>query len=87
MPTICLWDVPEADFAEWRSFVGEPRLQTYREYRMMLAAVQADCERSGLEVRRVSLRVESVRAGLACRGLPNTPECRAEVLAMSHLGE
>ena len=79
--TIALWVFPASDFADWCDFVGDPQVTTYSEYLTLIASVQADQERQGYTVRRVTLTVAEMRQLLEHYGLPNTPDGRASALA------
>jgi len=81
---ICLWVFPERDFADWCELVGSPQVASYGEYLTLLAAVQADQERQGHRAARIAMTVAAMRAGLAARGLENTPDARATVLAFAY---
>ena len=78
---INLWIFPESDFPDWCELVTSPQVSTYQEYLTLIAAVQADQERRGIEVRRVSLTVSEMRRRLTESGLPNTPDSRAKIIA------
>lgn len=80
--TITLWEFPAADFDAWCELVGAPEVASHADYMALLAAVQADQERQGREVRRVRMTVAEMRAALAERGLPNTPDNRAAITAL-----
>ena len=54
--------------------------RSHREHLTLLAAVQADRERSGNEVVRVRMTVGEMKAAIADRGLENTPGNRAAVI-------
>ena len=71
---------PASDFAEWSELVATPQVRSYQEYLTLIAAVQADQERQGIEVRRVSFTVAEMRRRLAEAGLPNTPDSRARII-------
>lgn len=79
---VALWEFPAADFDAWRALVCSPEVASYADYMSLLAAVQADLERSGKTVRRVKMTVAQMQAGLLERGLENTPDNRAAVTAM-----
>ncbi len=79
---IALWEFPAADFDAWRELVGTPEVASHADYMALLAAVQADQERQGMEVRRVKMTVAEMRAELVARGLTNTPDNRAAVTAL-----
>lgn len=78
---IHLWIFPKSDFANWCELVATPQVLSYQEYMALIAAVQADQERQGFEVRRVSMTVAEMRRRLAEAGLPNTPDSRAAIVA------
>lgn len=78
---IRLWIFPASDFAEWCELVASPQVGSYAEYLTLIASVQADQERTGLEVRRVHFTVAEMRRRLAGAGLPNTPDNRARIIA------
>ncbi len=78
---IALWLFPESDFEAWRALVANPVCGTYAEYLTLLAAIQADLERQGHDVRSVKMTVAAMRAGLAAHGLDNTPDNFARVRA------
>jgi hypothetical protein len=80
--TITLWEFPDADFADWLALVGKAEVASHADYMALLAAVQADLERQGREVVRVKMTVAEMRAGLAERGLENTPDNRAAITAL-----
>jgi hypothetical protein len=80
---ICLWTFNAEDFADWCHLVGSPEVASYANYLTLLAAVQADCERSGHAVRRVCISVAEMRRRLHAGRLENTPDNRAQVLATS----
>lgn len=82
MPTVHLWLFPEIDFQAWRELVGSPQVNSYAEYLTLLAAIQADLERSGIKVVRVKLSVAQMRAEIETRNWPNTPDHRAAILAL-----
>lgn len=79
--TIALWLFPPNDFAAWCELVGEPEVRTYAEYLDLLAAVQADMERLGHDVRRVRMTVAEMIEELAAAGMDNTPGNRAAIVA------
>lgn len=79
---IALWEFPVADFDSWCALVGTPEVASHADYMSLLAAVQADLERQGREVRRVQMTVAQMQAALKDRGLPNTPDNRAAVTAL-----
>jgi len=79
---IVLWEFPAADFAGWCDLVGEPEVATHAEYLALLAAVQADQERQGRRVLRARFPVARMRAELAARAWPNTPDHRAAVTGL-----
>lgn len=78
---IGLWHFPEPDFPAWRELVATPEVDSYAAYTTMLAAVEADQERQGIAVVRVRRTVAEMRAALAAKNLPNTPDGRAAVVA------
>lgn len=80
--TIALWLFPPNDFAPWCELVGEPEVNAYAEYLDLLAAVQADVERQGHDVRRVEMTVEEMIEELAAAGMANTPENRAAMVSL-----
>lgn len=87
---ICLWRFPEEDFAAWADLVGTPLVEDYAGYLTLLAAIQADQERQGREVVRVSMTVAEMRAELESRGWENTPGQRAAVIGLrtgTHQGD
>lgn len=79
---IALWEFPATDFDAWCQLVGTPEVASHADYMALLAAVQADLERQGREVHRVQMTVAEMRAELAARGLPNTPDNRAAITAL-----
>lgn len=81
---IHLWAFPESDFAEWCELVATPQVRSYQEYLTLIAAVQADQERQGIEVRRVEMTVAEMRRRLAEAELPNTPDSRATVIGSAN---
>jgi hypothetical protein len=81
---IALWLFPESDFASWCALVGTPEVDDYAGYLTLLAAVQADQERMGNEVVRVSLTVAEMRSELAAHRRENTPDNRAAVVGLLH---
>lgn len=80
--TPCLWEFPVADFAAWCELTGETKLASHAEYMALLAAVQADQERQGREVRRVRMTVDEMRDKLADKKWDNTPDNRAAVIGL-----
>lgn len=78
------WIFPESDFAEWCELVAAPQVGSYAEYMTLIAAVQADQERAGVEVRRVYFTVAEMRRRLAEAGLQNTPDSRATIIATAN---
>lgn len=80
--TTALWQFPAADFDAWCELVDSPEVASHADYMALLAAIQADLERQGQTVRRVTMSVAEMRAELAARGLQNTPDNRAAVTAL-----
>lgn len=78
---VVFWEFPAEEYAAWAALVGTPSVKTHGEYLTLVAALQFDQERQGIAVRRVRLTVAEMIAALAERGLPNTPDARAEILA------
>jgi len=77
---ILLWNWPAGDESAWQDLVGG--VMTHAQYQTTLAAVQADQERQGRTVRRVSMTVAAMRAALTKHNLQNTPDGRAAALAL-----
>lgn len=61
MTTVHLWAFPDCDFSAWCELCGSPQVGSFVEYMTLLAAVQADLERTGLEVFRVKMTVAEMR--------------------------
>ena len=79
---IAMWIFPRSDFADWLTLVGKSECATYGDYRTLVAAVAADCERQGHRVSFARLTVSEMRAELARLDLPNTPNSRAAVISV-----
>lgn len=77
---VLLWNWPAADESAWQALVGGA--MTHADYQTLLASVQADQERQGQAVRRVTLTVSAMRAALTKHNLQNTPDGRAAALAL-----
>jgi hypothetical protein len=78
---IHLWEFPAEDFAAWCNLVASPQVASHGDYMTLLAAIQAGCERLGQSTKRVKIRVSAMQAELSRRGLANTPDNRAKVIA------
>jgi len=79
---VVLWEVPVADFTAWRAMPDTPTLQSHGDYLAALAAIQADVERAGKNVRRVRLPVADVIAALEKNNWPNDTKHRAKVIGL-----
>lgn len=63
--------------------VATAQVATFTEYLDLVAALQADQERSGRTVRRVQMTVAEMRAALAVHDWPNDPQHRAAVIGLA----
>lgn len=77
---ILLWEFPEEDFAAYLAMPDTPPLESHGHYLAVLAAIQADVERTGRLVRRVRVPVATVVAELARHGWPNDTQHRAKAI-------
>lgn len=75
---VVLWLYPAAEFDRWREFIGggPSGVETFDDYRALIAGIVEDCHARGIEAR---LTVDEMRARLGER--ENTTVNRAAVLA------
>jgi hypothetical protein len=78
---VLLWEVPESDFAAYLAMPDTPQV-SYGRYLALVAAIQADVERSGKVVRRVRIPVATMVSELARHGWSNDTKHRAKVIGL-----
>ncbi len=81
-----LWQFPESGFDQWRAMPDTPALESYGDYLAVIAALQADIERKGTEVRRVRMSVIAMIAELENRGFPNDVQHRTRIIGLLGAG-
>ena len=77
--TACLWEFPEEDFAAHQAMPDTPQLESYGDYLAVLAALQADMERRGVQVIRARFSVTTMLSELKRHNWPNDLPHRARV--------
>ena len=70
------------DFAAYLAMPDTPRLESHGHYLALVAAIQADVERSGKRVMRVRIPVATMIAELGKHGWPNDTKHRAKVIGL-----
>jgi hypothetical protein len=79
---VFLWEVPEGDFAAYLAMPDTPALESHGHYLALVAAIQADVERSGKRVMRVRIPVSAMIAELEKHNWPNDTKHRAKVIGL-----
>jgi hypothetical protein len=77
-----LWMFPEEDFPAYKAMPDTPTMNTYNDYLALLAAIQADVERTGKVVRRMQIPVAMMLAELEKHGWPNDVKHRTKVIGL-----
>ena len=64
---VLLWEFPAEDFDAWRAMPNTPAMNSYGDYLALVAAIQADVERSGRRVVRLRASVATIPLGARWR--------------------
>ena len=79
---VFLWEVSEGDFAAYLAMPDTPRLESHGHYLALVAAIQADVERSGKRIMRVQFPVATMIAELEKHNWPNDTKHRAKIIGL-----
>lgn len=78
--TFALWQIPPDDFPAWRELTGET-IRNHAEYQELLATAETTLKKMERHSKRVNMTVIAMRMELLIRGLDNTAENRAKIVA------
>jgi len=79
---VYLWEFPEEDFAAYLAMPDTPRLESHGDYLAVVAAIQADLEGRGTQVRRGRMPVATMIAELEKHNWPNGVQHRTKVIGL-----
>ena len=77
---VFMWEVPPEDFDAYLAMPDTPAPESHGHYLALVAAIQADVERTGKRVMRVRIPVSTVIAELDRHNWPNDTKHRAKVI-------